>query len=477
MKTVSISRVIEKYVESKHFPWKIAVLLYTVSYGFMFGFLDAYFWDDWYVNVGLTKAEAHQYWKDQLGFFPTNRFIEISILDRNPVLFHLLTFVIFFLIPVVVFAIAKCFKLISQEQRFYLTVILLVLPINSARVSMAVFRLSYSLLIFLVAWLILVHPRTAKVKYLATPLFVVSFLSQSLIPFFVLPCLHNWYLGFDIKNQRWKNKTLFHASYLSVAPLYLLTAWVFSPPVEARRDYYTPSFYGIARSILLLVGVCLVFVWSASRAHADQEHRKTSILFSLSFLVIAFGAAAYIASGRLADISEWMLNFVPRASDWDSRHQLLLGVGIALFVSTLLTTIEKSVRTRVFVGFIAVCVVLNFSMMQGYYLDALKQKEVVAILSKLDELPEWKSILIADEADFYNARNRRVRSYEWKQMIIKAGGNENVAVSTSMQPCIAEQKQEPAVYLLLESSQGRFASMLKGGVGLTIRATLVSICP
>jgi hypothetical protein len=229
--------------------------------------------------------------------------------------------------------------------------------------------------------------------------------------------------------------------------------------------------------MLLLVGVCLVFVWSASRTHADQEQRKTKILFSLSFLVIAFGAAAYIASGRLVDISEWMLNFVPRASDWDSRHQLLLGLGIALFVSTLLTTIEKSVRKRVFVGFIAVCVVLNFSMMQGYYLDALKQKEVVTILSRLDEISEWKLIVIADEADFYNARNRRVRSYEWKQMIIKAGGNENVAVATSIQPCIAEQKQEPAVYLLLESSQGRFASMLKGGVGLTIRATLVSICP
>jgi hypothetical protein len=116
-------------------------------------------------------------------------------------------------------------------------------------------------------------------------------------------------------------------------------------------------------------------------------------------------------------------------------------------------------------------------MMQGYYLDALKQKEVVTILSRLDEISEWKLIVIADEADFYNARNRRVRSYEWKQMIIKAGGNENVAVATSIQPCIAEQKQEPAVYLLLESSQGRFASMLKGGVGLTIRATLVSICP
>ena len=477
MQLISISRIIEKSVESNRFPWKIGVFLYTVSYGFMFGFLDAYFWDDWYVNVELTEAEAHQYWKDQLGFFPTNRFIEISLLDRNPVLFHLLTFAIFFLIPLVVFAISKRFKLISQEQRFYLTVILLVLPINSARVSMAVFRLSYSLLIFLVAWLILVHPRTAKVKYLATPLFVFSFLSQSLIPFFVLPCLHNWYLGFDRKNQRWKTKSLFHASYLLVAPLYLFNAWMLSPPVEERRDYFTPSFSGVARATLLLVVACLVFLWSAIKAYADEERRKTNILFSLSFLVIAFGAAAYIASGRLVDISEWMLNFVPRASDWDSRHQLLLGVGIALFVSTLLMTIEKSVRTRVFVGFIAVCVVLNFSMMQGYYFDAQKQNEVVSILSKFDEISEWKSVVVADKADVYNARNRDIRSYEWEQMIVKAGGNKDVAVVTSIQPCLTEQIQESAVLLLVESGQGRFTSMIKGGVGLTIGVRTVSICP
>jgi hypothetical protein len=342
---------------------------------------------------------------------------------------------------------------------------------------MAVFRLSYSFLVFLVAWLILVHPRTAKFKYLATPLFVFSFLSQSLIPFFVLPCLHNLYLGFNRSNQRWKIKTLFHASYFSLAPLYLLTAWVFDPPVEAQRDYFTPSISGVARAILLLAAVCSVFVWSAIKAHADEELQKTNILFSLSFLVIAFGAAAYIASGRLVDISEWMLNFVPRASDWDSRHQLLLGVGIAMFASTLLMTIEKSVRMRVFAGFIAACLVLNFSMMQGYYFDAQKQNEVVSILSKLDDISEWKSVVVADEAEVYNARNRGVRSYEWEQMIVKAGGNKDVEVMTSVQPCTTDQNQQSAVFLLVESSQGRFASMLKGGVGISVRATSVSICP
>jgi hypothetical protein len=477
MTAVSIANIVENSVESNRFPWKIGIFLYTISYGFMFGFLDAYFWDDWLVNFKLTDAEAHHFWKDNLGFFPTNRFIEISILDRNPVLFHLLTFVIFFLIPVVVFSIAKCFKMISQEQRFYLSIILLVLPINSARVSMSVFRLSYSLLIFLVAWLVLVHPRTSKYKYLATPLFAFSFLAQPLIPFFVFPCLHNWYLGYVSNGERWNAKTLFRASYFLVAPFYLFIAWVFSPPAEERRDYYTPGLSGVVRSLVILLAVTLVFVWSVSRKYKDQEQWKTNVLFSLSFLFLAFGAAAYIASGRLVDISEWMLNFVPRASDWESRHQLLLGIGFALFVSTLLMSIEKKRRTRVFTGFVTLCIVLNFSMMQSYYLDALKQKEVVSFLSKIEGISDWKSVVVADEANVYNARNRDIRSYEWEQMIVKAGGNQKVAVMTSTLPCATDQKQESAVLLLIEPSRGRLVSMVKGAVGLNIRVTSVSVCP
>jgi hypothetical protein len=476
MASFSVSKIIDKSIETNRFPWKIGITLYTISYGFMFGFLDAYFWDDWFYKFKLNESEAHQFWKDQLGFFPTNRFIEISLLHRNPILFHLLTFVIFMLIPVVVFSIAKCFKPISQEQRFYLVVILLILPINSARVSMAVFRLSYSFLIFLIGWLILVHPRTAKVKYLATPLFVFSFLVQPLVPFFILPCMHNWYLGFDKTNKRWKTTTLFHSSYLLIAPVYLLIAWIFSPPADERRDYFTPGRSGVARALLLLGVVSLVLIWSASRKSKDQEQRRTNVLFSLSFFTLALGAAAYIASGRLVDISEWMLNFVPRASDWDSRHQLLLGLGIALFVSTLLMTIDKARRIRVFIGFVAICVVLNFSMMQGYYLDALKQKQVVSTLSRLEDLSEWKSVIVIDAAVVYNARNRGIRSYEWEQMIVKAGGSEDVVVVTSIQPCETDESPETAVYLLVESSRGRLAAMVKGEVGLNIRVSSVSIC-
>ena len=77
------------------FPIKLGLLLYLVSYGFYFLFLNAYFWDDWTINYRMSANEAAEYWKTQLGFFPTNRFVEINLLRRDPIVFHLITLVIF----------------------------------------------------------------------------------------------------------------------------------------------------------------------------------------------------------------------------------------------------------------------------------------------------------------------------------------------------------------------------------------------
>jgi hypothetical protein len=84
-------------------------------------------------------------------------------------------------------------------------------------------------------------------------------------------------------------------------------------------------------------------------------------------------------------------------------------------------------------------------------------------------------VIVIDAVVVYNARNRGIRSYEWEQMIVKAGGSEDVVVVTSIQPCETDESPETAVYLLVESSRGRLAAMVKGEVGLNIRVSSVSI--
>jgi hypothetical protein len=72
-----------------------------------------------------------------------------------------------------------------------------------------------------------------------------------------------------------------------------------------------------------------------------------------------------------------MFDFVPRASDWSSRHQLLLGLGLAVIIVGILGELEsKFKRNLVFANF-GICILLNATFMHAYFLDSLKQDQFI----------------------------------------------------------------------------------------------------
>jgi hypothetical protein len=471
-----INRLFGLTVRYDKFPFKLGALLYLVSYGFYFLFFNAYFWDDWLVNYRLSEVEASQFWKDQLGFFPTNRFVEINLLQRNPVAFHALTLVIFFLIPVVFFRISRSISFVSQKQRFYIALLLLVLPINSARVSMACFRLSYSLLLFLVAWLILVDTKTNKIKYLSIPLFLLSFLAQSLIPFFLLPCAHSTYLAFS-KMRTWKHQSVFGSAGLILLPLiYYVFVWKFDPPSPERTDYFTPSTSGSLRAIAIFMVTFIVFVVTRWKSETKQLGWRTQDKLALSAVLFSVGSFAYMASGRLLDISEWMLNFVPSSSGWESRHQLLLGLGFALAIAVVIDSLKVDIQKSVFVILITACVVLNVSTTSGYYLDSLKQKEFITAASEIDGLVKDGSVVIIDHTGWINARGRDIRSYEWKAMLHKATGGLDIEVVDVPEICSEPDKIVNQTVLVIDAPSGRLRSLLNRKVNLSILRLDAYLC-
>jgi hypothetical protein len=471
-----MNRLFGLTVRYDKFPFKLGALLYLVSYGFYFLFFNAYFWDDWLVNYRLSEVEASQFWKDQLGFFPTNRFVEINLLQRNPVAFHALTLVIFFLIPVVFFRISRSISFVSQKQRFYIALLLLVLPINSARVSMACFRLSYSLLLFLVAWLILVDTKTNKIKYLSIPLFLLSFLAQSLIPFFLLPCAHSTYLAFS-KMRTWKHQSVFGSAGLILLPLiYYVFVWKFDPPSPERTDYFTPSTSGSLRAIAIFMVTFIVFVVTRWKSETKQLGWRTQDKLALSAVLFSVGSFAYMASGRLLDISEWMLNFVPSSSGWESRHQLLLGLGFALAIAVVIDSLKVDIQKSVFVILITACVVLNVSTTSGYYLDSLKQKEFITAASEIDGLVKDGSVVIIDHTGWINARGRDIRSYEWKAMLHKATGGLDIEVVDVPEICSEPDKIVNQTVLVIDAPSGRLRSLLNRKVNLSILRLDAYLC-
>jgi hypothetical protein len=193
---------------------------------------------------------------------------------------------------------------------------------------------------------------------------------------------------------------------------------------------------------------------------------------------IALGSFSYITSGRLVDTSEWMLNFVPRASDWDSRQQLLLGLGFSVLIVGLIGDLDSQFKKSAFRILVGSCVFLNFTFMQGYMLDARKQSEVIQLLSASETVKSGKVIMINDLAVRYNARGRLVRTYEWNGMLEKAFGDKSRSSAYfAYVDCNNSEIPVPDVLVTIDASNGRFKSLLTSNIGINMTATKISPCP
>jgi hypothetical protein len=186
-----------------------------------------------------------------------------------------------------------------------------------------------------------------------------------------------------------------------------------------------------------------------------------------------------MAGGHLVDISDWMISFVPNFSDWNSRHQLLQPLGFALIAVGVLSgsSEETSKKAGVFglSGLLAFSVLLNFTFSQEYYLDSLKQDQVVEEFSNIDALKTNSQVMISDDAFRFNARGRALRSYEWVAMLEKAHPNQDEFVVEPLR-YVSCDEFKPTLILTIIAANGRLESLITRDLGIEIRVEEISPC-
>ncbi len=263
----------------------------------------------------------------------------------------------------------------------------------------------------------------------------------------------------------------------ALSPVYWVVNRRINPLSDARLAYLTPTRSGIARGLLILV-VCLIFIlWylKLRRDNISVNSRYPIILAGVS--LTALGAFPYITSGRLVDVSEWMLNFVPRASDWNSRHQLLLGLGLAVTLVGLIGPIDSIFKHRSINVLIGLCVALNITYMHGYYLDSLKQNQIISAIHVSDALTESWFVMINDTTDRFNARGRVYRSYEWEGILAKAlGDSTRTVIDMGYVDCNDPLTPVPDTLLTITARNGRFISTLTRDIGIELSVKSIQPC-
>ena len=458
------------------FPWKWAGLVYIMSYGLVASFWGSYFWDDWATYFSRSNSEIADQFR-RAGNPPYRSWIESTVLGNNPEVFRLGTLICYFACGWFVFKILQTLKFLKHEQTVFITLIFLVLPINSARVAMIDFSYGYSLALFYLGWYLGATKKSGPSYIVAIILMLLSFgTTPSLIVFFVVPCCH-WFLSqmTDSGTNLRRSMGLF-ALVLSIAPIYWFLDRRFNAPVGNYLQQYSLQKSGIFRSLIMLVVATLICFWYAKFGSRNLVERNRYLLIALGMNLVIIGAAPYIVAGHLVDVSEWMTNFVPRASDWSSRHQLLLGLGFAVIIVGILGELSSPFKRQLTFAILGLCVLLNATYMHAYFLDSLKQDQFIEAIRLNTNLSESKVILIDDQAERFNARGRGVRFYEWDSMFASIYGNETKHTITGFSLADCTSDLIPDTLLTITATNGRLKATRLRDIGINIAVTPISPC-
>jgi len=455
------------------FPWKLALPLYALSYGFVLLFLKAYFWDDWLLFYSLSNDGTKDLFR-QIGLTPIHAFIQVDVLNRQLELFRFLTIACFLSSGWFLFHILNTLKILSTEQVRLITILFLILPINSARVS--VFGYSYSFFFFYLAWYLLVTKHSRFVRFLSVPLFLLSFSTVALVAFYVVPCAHFLYMKLSVPEPNRRHPYILSTLLASISPLYWIIDRQINAPQGAYLAMYTPQKLGVLRALLLLFlcAVMIFWFWKSRKKSTLESNRYAIIIAGITITVI--GASPYIVGGHLVDISEWMISFVPGYSDWRSRNQLLLGLGLAVTIAGAIGSVDSTFKRHCVAMLFGLCVMLNMTYMHSYYLDSLKQDQVIAAFQRSSELKDSRVIMINDLTDRFNARGRTYRSYEWDGILAKASGDNLRSAISGLSYVHCTDPLIPDTLLTITARNGRLESTVSRDLGIELSWETIQPC-
>ena len=399
------------------FPWKTAIILYTISYGWFWNIRNSYWADDW---TGFVAPSVESVDWNSFGFAPW--------LDLNANLFNIVgpswmrlaIFLFFFASGLSVYAVSGSFSRLTQFERISIVLLFLLLPFNTARVSLMNFHYSQAYFYFFYGWYLLAISKKTSMFFLACCLFFLSFQMHSLVLFFVLPLL---YFLWQLRSDR---KIAFKLRLTLLTSLPILFVFGRTLFWSSTNSYHKISFEYVLTllelSALILLVACL-FLWFGKR-----RSNKPKLLIALGFFTSLLGISTYVLGGMMGLINDIPLNllaFTLGRSDWYARHLILQPLGASLIfvgILGLLHLRREKLRNYFFGVLLSISVILNAGFGLEYVVDYAKQQAVVEKLERDGEVAGVNDYMFADRTNFLNARGRLYRPRDWWGLVWSAYG-------------------------------------------------------
>lgn len=527
-----IAKVKRVFDSGNRFPWSLAAVLYTISWGWSFFFLETFFWDDWAFFYDKTPAEHAALWAGEEKHF-INPFLNPLLIQFGQWPFRVLIFLFMFGAGVCIFGIVKKSGFFSLSECKLLALIFILLPINPARYSVQTFEYSMSYFFFFLGWYLLVCSHTRLLRMLVPVCLILAVGTPSFLFFCILPVLDSLARVRPRSRSEMTRWILSHTDIL-ILPIAFVIWFRYA---QGESEKYGISKFGSLNSLVsgaILIGVAGYVLrknWSS-----DQVKRVAVVLTSGVALVWLATVPYWIIGYN--PIQEWVpgiFNIRPRdllapsknvaqivgigltvlaifvisrarirnkgvlvfvlivgvflfsnyqfgPMDWDTRLQLLWPLGLAVTVIGVLSAVPFRFQRICRISLLTGLVVTSALISAEYYVDSLKQNALIESIGQIDNLPELAQIVIYENGTKLNARSRNYRGYEWTGIVNSAFPDHNGELQVVTAADIDEFScplLENAVLLLPNITSSRFGALLSGKVEVNIEVKVndIHVCP
>ena len=440
------------------FPWLLATVLYTLSWGWSLLRPNTLYWDDWAYIYNKPKSYLNQIFVDT-GLPPWRALIDQELIAVGYWTIPVLTFLFFFASGLAMYLILKKVIFLNQAQINFIILIFLIAPVNHARIALVMFGYTTSFFLFFVAWAILIRHTKTRNFFFATILFFWSFMTHSFLFFYLLPFFHfavtnakalkvkNWRTGFCVK--------LVLSGALPIT-YYVLRSFYW-PPIEAYESYHKLTFDGFSRGLIFLVGGSAFAFTIFQISPSQNKLKEVRTLAITAWSVFAWGIFPYFVNQNLPNI---VSVFAFRA-DYGTRHLLLTPLGIGLIVTSIAMTIPASVQKKLTFTILASFTFVNVFFGTQYLLDSYKKDQLTELLRRTEIVNSSSDLFFVDGTKLFNGSFSTYRDTELLGLVSLA--NKSVKSISGKSTC---DDIESGYEIRLNSEKSFSEALLSRNLGL-----------
>jgi len=414
MKTISKIAHIETFAYLGFF--------YLLAHGGIFFISDAIYWDDW--ALWNHQSNSIMELSNMIGsMFNLLGYLHISMLSIGPWLYKILIFVLMFFSGIFLWFILRRQCWISKEARFLIVLLFLILPLNSARITMATFLYTLCYFSFFAGWYFL-----EKNRLLAICFFFFSFNTNSMLVFYILP-ISEWFLrnGNILNIKKDWQLGLQKLDFILLPFVFFSIKNIFFRPYGLYEGYNThfniknlvasPLYMGIDLT-QLDVSVLLLIIIMFCGFLIFRKHKQMLLSYTTDNRILYSGIIAFFCG----IFPYCLIGKTPTFYEWTSRHQLLMPLGSALILTWAFNYFPETVRRQLIMFVIGLSLAFNIQVYSHLFMDWQKQKSIISLLGDSDEIKNANLVIFMDDSE--NALKRTYRFYEWNALMKMAYSDE-----------------------------------------------------